>query len=406
MSCVVINCEKNYINYVNQIFLNVINSVSFSEKISSIDKLVGYSRFNKKNPRNLIYLQQEECKLNSFDDIKIDKLFKSVLSYLFDLHKKGYIHYSLEINNIYIYNDNYYVGGLENVKQVLDEVKVNSKFYISIQANDYKKFYGNFKLDLYLLYAMIDSLIISNNLTYSIEEYKNDVYNMMYKDLIDKYDTKKYTFVHELKEETCLLYNNKYLINKMIHIKNDSVIFKTIDDNVIKLSPSSEILIINNIKTLLEKQLIDIQKSYYVMPLYEKIHINENTCYDIINNVLVFLKQFHKMGYIHNDIKCPNIMKFNNDYILIDFGLSCLYKNIPKDNIVYTKEYNKYIYKSLGIDTNIPIATPLTDIYMLIYTVSDGGRISDDQYETLSDYISNLVEVKDCYNIPDEFYEI
>ena len=59
--------------------------------------------------------------------------------------------------------------------------------------------------------------------------------------------------------------------------------------------------------------------------LYSKDCIkNINQWEEIVKNI-VAIKEIHKFGVLHNDIKSDNIIVLpNNNVVLIDFGLSCM----------------------------------------------------------------------------------
>lgn len=125
------------------------------------------------------------------------------------------------------------------------------------------------------------------------------------------------------------------------------------------------------------------------------------------------IKDLHQLGYVHRDIKPGNIMvTFNNQYKLIDFGLSCRV-NHPQDplkchinmsrtpvftgpelwNGTFKQNINKY-YKTLDM---YAVGVTLYDILCgkLPYKVDNNGMVIGHRYHYVNIKIINkLIEKK------------
>jgi serine/threonine protein kinase len=85
---------------------------------------------------------------------------------------------------------------------------------------------------------------------------------------------------------------------------------------------------------------------YLVMPFYTKMSVPEQMRQFMIQMITI-LQHIHRHHVIHRDIKPANIMILNNEYYLIDFGLSTFYidddlnhvKNSLKEYILGTPNY-------------------------------------------------------------------
>lgn len=99
--------------------------------------------------------------------------------------------------------------------------------------------------------------------------------------------------------------------------------------------------------------------SFMIMPKYEKIDARDikQIFIDICNHLQVI----HADNCVHGDIKESNIMKYNDKYILIDFGLTCAEGRI-EDQVTGSELYS-------SIDQDLKHMTFRGDLWSLIYTL-------------------------------------
>jgi len=98
-----------------------------------------------------------------------------------------------------------------------------------------------------------------------------------------------------------------------------------------------------------------------------------------IKCVLQFLEQFHKIGYVHRDIRWPNIICYKGEWVVIDLELACLEKDkevvfwnnscLPPDVTAKTAKYNfksdlyevGFLLREIALTSTIPDAIDLRD---------------------------------------------
>lgn len=135
-------------------------------------------------------------------------------------------------------------------------------------------------------------------------------------------------------------------------------------------------------------------------------------------NIIDILENIHKLSIVHRDIKPANFMFKNNILYLVDFGLSCCYRNRKGEHIPLN--YNKSLIGTLrytSINIHLGIEPSRRDdlesvSYMLLYLILgrlpwQGNKCRDTKKLTkiVGDikYMTNFEKL--CHNIPKCFYD-
>jgi len=233
-------------------------------------------------------------------DVKINNFDKNITKYLHD-----YINTNIKINNsdLTINNVKKYVDNILQFQKISNtiinkyqDIKLNGKIYKQLPKEHIKK-------------IIRDLSALQNSLSFEINiNGKWEKYNLTSKQLKQYIDTK--TLGNYI-----TLYNDK----------NEEMILKDVQWNVIKTNTGGYLLTANNVNMLIPKsqyhELTDIHsKNEYTLTDMKDIHINTNR-FENLNNT--------KNGSIKNDIffqgtYIPN--KTNIDYDLKD---ETLHKSIP-----------------------------------------------------------------------------
>jgi len=141
-------------------------------------------------------------------------------------------------------------------------------------------------------------------------------------------------------------YNNKHYAIKeeynLTTLKNEANIYKDLC-KIKNISKIHDFFLYNNkyylVLDYFNITFINYKKKYYDL-------INDNYIFNILNFIKIIfntLKDIHKFGYVHRDLKPNNIcLDINNNPYIIDFGLS---KKIIQNN-KYIKE--KKIHSIIG----------------------------------------------------------
>ena len=384
-----------YINIVNIMIENIDGLIKLSDKIKTFNDILKTSFYNNSNYNDpLVFLIFEYSKINdkTIDIEKFEKMILDILNALFNLHSKNYIYGRISISNIVNVNDNFVLLPF-NIKNNLGYLKLKE----STELDSYNR-----NCDILNLKNFICYVCDNNNFKSKfIEQLRNDIVNLNYDNLKDKY---KGEGVREgggeRGGEREYLYNDKYIIKKIIHIKYDSVVLKIKEENgdrILKICPSTERSIISKMikNTILTKMIgnIEIIRGAYIMNEYDEITISDSNYKKILKETLYQLYLLHSNSILHNDIKICNLM-YNrniNRYIIIDYGMSEYIKDIGYNELLNSEIYKKYVKNSLKIEETIPLLTEYSDIYMLCKIFILSKDLSDESKNDVNNYIENII---------------
>lgn len=84
----------------------------------------------------------------------------------------------------------------------------------------------------------------------------------------------------------------------------------------------------------------------------ENISYSESQAFKELYNILLLVKHIHRNGYVHRDLRIPNILKNEEDYYIIDFGLA---RNINDQNSIKeekVKPVEKRLYREVAFKSD------------------------------------------------------
>ncbi|WP_226666707.1 serine/threonine protein kinase [Metabacillus litoralis] len=89
-------------------------------------------------------------------------------------------------------------------------------------------------------------------------------------------------------------------------------------------------------------------KTYEELIFHEKRIFTETEAFRELAYILQLIKKIHNKGYIHRDLRIPNILKNGNDICIIDFGLARSVSEVSKEtfNNEEKRLFREISYKS------------------------------------------------------------
>lgn len=110
------------------------------------------------------------------------------------------------------------------------------------------------------------------------------------------------------------------------------------------------------------EQFVEDQKQFIVMEyikgktfeeliFQDKLTFSESESFKELYSILLLVKHIHEMHYVHRDLRIPNILKNNQDYFIIDFGLTrhiSDHNNTNEETIIQLEKklYREVAFKS------------------------------------------------------------
>lgn len=206
----------------------------------------------------------------------------------------------------------------------------------------------------------------------------------------------------------CDIVCSKYKLSDVIGSGKFGIVMKAMDKAhkvfAVKLSASDGCLLIRNeaivLNYLNSKKCRNVPIVHWygiygetpciVIPYYNCCLINAKTpCMDLINQMLIIIKNVHDLCVIHRDIKPENFMiNHKNEVVLIDFGLATFCLKNKVEHIERTTFTGNILYASPNIH-GFKEATKIDDIisiaYVYIYLCSDCRlpwmELEDDEFK-------------------------
>jgi serine/threonine-protein kinase len=92
-------------------------------------------------------------------------------------------------------------------------------------------------------------------------------------------------------------------------------------------------------------------KTFEELIFQEKLSFSQSEAFNELYHILLLVKKIHENQYVHRDLRIPNILKNEQDYYIIDFGLARHLqdqnsKKEEKINHLEKKLYREVAFKS------------------------------------------------------------